>query len=156
MFVNVSVRWRFKTQHKESPQRDSRRQRQIADGGLGCCWPHQKGTNMQEILTSIAVLGVAILGFGDIVSLRVKKLFPAEGELAPNLWNEAQRAIARKYWLGRCGGETLLLVAPGLLAFFHVLPAWTAFAGLGVYFPIGWWLLRWVQGAIPQASGSEL
>ncbi|HUG66292.1 MAG TPA: hypothetical protein VMM76_00995 [Pirellulaceae bacterium] len=110
---------------------------------------------MQETITSVLVLGIAILGVVDIVSLRVERLFFAAGDPGAAAWNDAQRAIARRYWWGRCGGEALLLVAAGLLAFFKVLPAWAAFAGLGVYLPIGYALLRWVQRAIPQAANDS-
>jgi len=108
-----------------------------------------------DSLASFIALGIAILGVADIAMLRVERLFFAAGDPGAQSWNQTQRAIARRYWWARCGGELLLLVMPGLLAFFQVIPAWCAFAGLGVYFPIGYWLLRWVQRAVPQAAGAN-
>lgn len=98
-----------------------------------------------------APLIIALIGLGDIVSLKVERIFFAAGDPGAKSWNESQRAIARKYWWGRCGGEALLLVVPGLLEFFKVLPAWSAVVGLGVYLPIGLWMLRWVRRELPQA-----
>ncbi len=100
----------------------------------------------------IAALIIALIGLGDIVSLKVERIFFPAGDPGAKSWNEAQRAIARKYRLGRCGGEALLLVVPGLLGFFKVVPAWSAVVGLVVYLPIGFWMLRWVQRELPQAA----
>lgn len=100
----------------------------------------------------LAALIIALIGLGDIVSLKVERMFFPAGDPGAKSWNESQLAIARKYRLVRCGGEALLLVVPGLLGFFKVLPAWSAIAGLAVYLPIGLWMFRWVQRELPQAA----
>ena len=100
----------------------------------------------------IAALIIAMIGLGDIVSLKVERMFFPAGDPRAKSWNDSQLAIAHTYRLVGCGGEALLLVVPGLLRFFKVLSTGSAVAGLGVYPPIGLWMFRWVQRELPQAA----
>ena len=104
----------------------------------------------------IVALVIAIIGLGDIVSLRVERIFFPAGDPGAKLWNESQRAIARKYRWGRCGGEALLLVVPGLLGFLNVLPAWIAVVGIAVYLPLGILMWRWVRRELPRSAEQAL
>ena len=109
---------------------------------------------MGFVSMGIVSLLVAILGIGDILSLRVERMFFAAGDSGADSWNEAQRSIARKYRFLRCSGEALLLVIPGLLGFFEVWPAWSGLLGLALYLPIGLGMYLWVKRAVPKATGS--
>ncbi len=99
---------------------------------------------------------IAIIGLGDIASLSVERFFFPAGDPGAKSWNAAQRSIARKYRWGRCGGEALLLVVPGLLGFLNVWPAWSAIVGLAIYLPIGIWMLQWVRREIPRSAEKAL